>query len=219
MKSDEEQWNKRYPMNQGTMIVVGVSLLLVVWYVAGHIHNRRRGLRHRRWLEAGLEALDGEREAGWIGSPASGVRVNIRRAKDPFRRLEITLLLENREIPLLWLLDRLRGRRDRIIMRGTLRSPRRGEVEVASNWRKDRQADSWTWQEGPHGLHVGHRGHHGQRMATTLEPWLDTYGSHLDRFCWRKQDPHINLQLSIAGLLETKAETFLIDLSAALRAS
>lgn len=208
-------------MNQGTIAIIAVSVLLVAWYVAGHLYNRRRGLRIRSWLEAGLGALDGEVEAGWIGSPASGARVNVRRAKPPFRRLEITLLVENREIPLLWLLDRLRGRRDRIIIRGTLRSPRRGEVKVASDRSIDQEARSLDrltpWQEGPHGLSVGYRGPEGQRMVTALEPWLKAYGSHLRRLYWRKQDPHINLQLRIAGLLETKAETFLTDLSTALR--
>ncbi len=207
------------------MAVIAVSVLLAVWYVAGHIYNRHRGLRLCRWLEAGLNALGGEKEVGWIGSPASGARINIRRAKPPFRRLEITLLLENREVPLLWLSDHLRGRRDRVTIRGTLRSPERGEVEVASNLptRSKRcsydGANAWTWQEGPHGLNVAYRGLNGQRMANALEFWLSAYGPHLRRFCWRKQDPHINLQVRITGLLETKAETFLTDLSTALRAS
>jgi len=206
-------------MNQGTLAVIAVSVLLVVWYVAGHVYNRRRGRRLRRWLEAGVDVLGGETEAGWIGSPASGMRINVRRAKPPFRRLEITLLLENREIPLLWFLDRLRGKRDRIIMRGTLRSPERGEVEVASNRPTNQETGSSTWQEGPHGLHVTYEGPNGQRMAGSLESWLDAYGSHLSHFHWRKQDPHINLQLRIVGLLETKAETLLVDLSTALRAT
>jgi hypothetical protein len=206
-------------MNQGTIAIIAVSVLLGAWYVVGHIHNRRRGLRLRRWLEDGLGFLEGEIEAGWIGSPASGARINVRRAKPPFRRLEITLLLENREIPLLWLLDRLRGRQDRIIMRGTLRSPRRGEVRVASDGSTDRETGSLIWQDGPHAFSVGYRGPEGERMAAAVEPWLETYGPCLRRLHWRKQDPHINLQLRVAGLLETRAEILLTDLSTALHTS
>jgi len=205
-------------MDQGTIAVVAVSVLLGGWYAAGHVYNHRRGRRLRSWLEAGLDVLGGEREAGWIGSPASGARINIRRANSPFRRLEITLLLENREVPLLWLLERLRRKRDRIIIRGTLRSPRRGELKVTTNPSADREAEAWTRREGPQGLSVAYRGDHAQRMVSALEPWLDCYGASLRRLHWRKQDPHINLQLSIAGLLETKAETLLTDLSIALRA-
>ncbi len=158
-------------------------------------------------------------EAGWVGSPASGARINLRKTRPPFRRLEVTLLLENREIPLLWLLDWLRGRHDRAIVRGTLRSPRRGEVEVTSSRDVDPVTNPWTRQDGPQGLTVVYRGPKGERMAAALGPWLETYGSHLRRFQWRKQDPHINLQLRIAGLLDTNAETFLTDLSTALRAN
>lgn len=206
-------------MSRGMMVVIAVSVLLAAWYAVGHLYNRRRGRRLRGWLESGLGALDGEREAGWIGSPASGARINVRRAKPPFRRLEVTLLLENREIPLLWLLDGLRGRRDRMIMRATLRSPRRGEVMVSLDGGTDQEAGSWTWLEGPRGLTIAYRGRNGQRMAAAMEPWLHTYGSHLRRFHWRKQDPHINLQLRIADLLDTEAETFLADLSMALQTS
>ncbi|MGD2176739.1 MAG: hypothetical protein PVG71_02845 [Anaerolineae bacterium] len=206
-------------MKPGTLAVIGLSAFLVAWYIAGRLYNRRRGQRVRRWLLAGLDVLGGEREEGWIGSPATGARINVTRAEPPFRRLEITFLLANREIPLLWLADHLRGRRDRVIIRATLRSPRRGEVRVGSGRRAERQEESWTWQEGPHGLTVGHAGRGAQRRASALQPWIETYGVHLDRFFWRKRDPHITLQAKIGGLLELSAATFLTDLSVALKAN
>lgn len=205
-------------MTPGTIAIIVVSVLLAGWYVAAHVYNRRRGLRLRRWLESGLDALGGEREAGWIGSPASGARFNVRRADPPFRRLEITLLLANREIPLLWLADYLRGKRDRLIIRATLRSPRRGEVSVNSSRRRHLQGDTWTRQEGPYRLKIAFRGRNGRQLVTALSPWLEAYGAHLDRFHWRKQDPHINLRLRVAGLLETDTEILLTDLSTALQA-
>jgi hypothetical protein len=206
-------------MNPGTLAVGAVSALLVVWYLVGHLYNRRRGRRLRNWLTDGLDMLGGKREEGWIGSPASGARVNIIHADPPFRRLEVTLLLANREIPLLWLVEHLRGRRDRIIIRATLRSPRRGEVRVRPGGRDERQVESWTWQEGPHRLSIGCRGRGAQRLVAALKPWLEAYGAHLDRFDWRKQDPHVDLQLRIAGLQETSAETFFTDLITALLAN
>ncbi|MGD2143010.1 MAG: hypothetical protein PVF54_00885 [Anaerolineae bacterium] len=206
-------------MSPGTLAIVAVSVLLAAWYAAAHIYNRRRGRRLRSWLEDGLDALDGERTSGWIGSPAAGARINITRARSPFRRLEITMLLENREIPLLWLLDYLRGKRDRTTIRATLRSPSPGEVTVSSRGRTELQGESWTWLEGPHGLSVAYRGRSGSQLARSMRPWLEAYGTHLDRFHWRKQDPHIVLQLGIAGLVETRAETLLTDLSTSLRAN
>jgi hypothetical protein len=47
-------------------------------------------------------------------------------------------------------------------------------------------------------------------------PWLEAYGTHLHHFIWRKSDPHILLQVNLAGLLATPIETPLADFRAAL---
>ena len=209
-------------MDPGTILVIGLSALLALWYGGGHLYNRRRGQRLFRWLEMGLDSLGGERESGWIGSPASGARINVRRAAPPFRRLEITLLLENREILPLWLFQHLRGSRDWLIIKATLRSPRRDEVEVVSasgrvaqDLRREKDLP-WVWKDGPHGLAVAYRGPGAQGQAAALEPWLETYAHHLHRFSWRKTDPHVQLQAKAAGLLIIPSETFLTDLQVAL---
>jgi len=194
-------------------------VLLALWYGVGYLYNRQRGQRLFRWLEKGLDVLGGEREAGWIGSPASGARVNITHAAPPFRRLEITLLLENRENPLLWLFDYLRGRRDRLIIKITLRSPRRGEIEIGSARRKAarRREQPWTWQEEPHGLAAAYLGPGAQRQVKALAPWLEAYGAHLHRFSWCKQDPHIRVQVNVSGLLAISSETFFAALQSAVQ--
>lgn len=209
-------------MNPGVAAAIGLCLLLLLWYGGGHLYNRRRGQLIFNWLKTGLDVLGGEREAGWLGSPASGARINVTHAAPPFRRLEITLLLENREVPLLWLLDRLRGKQDRLIIKATLRSPRRGEVEIvpasgriAEGLRRE-QAQPWTCQEGVDGLMVAYRDTGAQQQVTALNLWLDTYGVHLHRFSWRKTDPHIQLQIKAAKLLTTPSTTFLTDLQAAV---
>jgi len=209
-------------MEPGVVAIIGLCVFLALWYGGGHLYNRRRGQHLFRWLEMGLDVLGGEREAGWIGSPASGARVNVVHAAPPFRRLEITLLLENREILPLWLFDRLLGKRDGLIIKSTLRSPRRGEVAVVSakgrtaQGLRREQEQPWTWQEGPHGLAIAYRGAGARRQVAGLESWLETYGAHLHRFSWRKTDPHVQLQMTVGGLLATSSEIFLADLQAAM---
>ncbi|MGD2147517.1 MAG: hypothetical protein PVH41_12545 [Anaerolineae bacterium] len=205
-------------MNPGTQAIVALSALLVAWYVAGHLYNRRLGLRMRRWLAAGLDDLGGETEQGWIGSPAGGARVNVTRAEAPFRRLEVTLLLANRESPLLWLLDEVRKRRDRMIVRATLRSPRRGEVCIRPGGQPRHQDESWTSKEGPHGLSIAYRGHKASELVRSLSAWVEAYGAQLRRFNWGKQDPHIDLELWTKGLLGGSSGAVLADLRMALLA-
>jgi hypothetical protein len=206
-------------MEPGVAVVIGVCAFLALWYGAGHLYNRRRGQRLFRWLEAGLSALGGEVESGWIGSPANGARVNVTHAAPPFCRMEITLLLENREILPLWLLDHLRGRRDRLIIRATLRSPRRNEIEIGSARRKAarRRQAPWEWQDGPHGLAIAYQGIGAQQQVTALQPLLEAYGAHLHQFIWHKSDPHILLEINPSGLLATPSDIFLNDLQTALK--
>ena len=209
-------------MDTGVIAVIGVCVVLALWYGGAYLYDRRRGQRFFRWLEAGLDVLGGEREAGWIGSPASGARINVVHAAPPFRRLEITLLLENREMLPLWLFGYLRGRRDGLIIKATLRSPRRGEVEVVpatgqtARGLHQEQERPWTWQQEPCGLVIAYRGSGAGPQVAGLEPWVDAYGAHLQRFSWRKTDPHIQLQVNVAGLLTTSSEAFLADLQTAV---
>lgn len=205
-------------MDTGLVVIIGLCVILALWYGVGYLYNRQRGQRLFRWLEKGLDVLGGEQESGWIGSPASGARVNIVHANPPFRRMEITLLLANREMPLLWLFDYLRGKRDRVIIKATLRSPRRGEIEIGSARRKAarRREQPWTWQEEPHGLAAAYLGAGARSQLEALEPWLDAFGAHLHRFSWNKQDPHIRLQVNGGGLLVVSSATFLTALQSAV---
>jgi len=203
-------------MNPGTQAIVALCGLLVAWYVAGHLYNRKLGVRMRRGLAAGLDDLGGETEQGWIGSPAAGATVNVTGAEPPFRRLEVTLLLENRESPLLWLLDQFRKRRDRIIVRATLRSPRRGEVRIRAGAQPRDHEESWTWKEGPHGLSIAYRGHKASELVRSLSAWVEKYGAQLRRLDWCKQDPHIDLELWTRGLPSGSSGAVLADLRMAL---
>lgn len=193
-------------------IVTGLGAVLAIWYLVAAIYNRRLGLRIYRWLQQDLSVLGDTKsvQAGWIGSSGSGARIGIHRAAAPFQRLELAYLLESRELAPLWLADILRGKRDQLICRGTLRRKQPGEVEVlpaGDRGLKTIQQDTarpWALADGPHNLVIAHRGPAAQQI-TWLTPFLETYGPHLKRFSWGKQDPHILIVLKLAGLTTTAA--------------
>ncbi len=212
-------------MEPGTIVVIILSAFLGVWYAGGYLYNRRQGERLFYWLEAGLETLGGEHQVGWLGSPGTGARVNVLHAAPPFRRMELTLVLESREVMPLWLVNHLCGRRDRLIIKSTLRSPCQGEVEivppkgqVARRLRQE-QEPLWAWQDGPHGLAVAYRGTGAEEQVVRLMPWLETYGAHLDRLSWRKADPHVQLQVRLSRLIARPSRRFFADLQAAVQGS
>jgi hypothetical protein len=71
----------------------------------------------------------------WLGS--SVVELNIAKAKPPFRKFNLVLVLQPRDVPWLWLFSLLRNRRDMVILRGNLTSAPRLEYDVLA-------PNSWT---------------------------------------------------------------------------
>ncbi len=201
-------------MNTGTIIVIALSVFLLLWYIGGHLYNRRRGQYLVHWLAEGLDALGEERQWGWIGSPASGARILIHQAHPPFQRMEITILLENREIPILWLADRLQKKRDWVIIKATCRSPGDGEVQVGPLSEVfGPQFSSWNREQGPNGLLILHRGSGAPRQLAKLTPWLNRYSPYLRRFILQRRDPHLTVWIDAAGLEQSpSAAAFFSDL-------
>ncbi|MBN1220518.1 MAG: hypothetical protein JXM69_16465 [Anaerolineae bacterium] len=200
-------------------IVTGLGLFLVGWYLVAAIYNRRFGLRTYRWLQRGLAELGDPKsvQASWIGSSGSGARIGMQRAKAPFRRLELVYLLESRELAPLWLVDMLRGKRDQLILRGTLRTKPTGELEVLPDkirTRKDLQQKttvSWTVKDGPHNLLIACRGS-TEQQTQWLTPFLEQYGPHLKHLSWGPQDPHLLIILRLAGLPKQEAVILFRDI-------
>jgi hypothetical protein len=208
-------------MGIGEQVILFVCLILIVWYVIGLIYNRRRGIHTLNWLKEGLPILGGEVNMGWIGSANSGARIGVQDTTPPFQRMELVFLLESRELLLLWLADLLRGRRDRLILRATLRTRPHGEIMVlpaaSRSTAKARQAVSeWSWEDGPHGLTVGHSGGKETSSLTSLRPFLEAYGVSLSRLSLQPRDPHLLLVMDLAGLCREPSTLFFEHLKGAL---
>jgi len=105
-------------MSPQLSIFLLVALLVVGWFALGTHFNVRKGEAALRWLQEGLPQVGQKTTLRWLGS--SVVELKIQEGKPPFRTAEVVLVLEPRDVPPLWLLARLRGRRDLFIFRGTL---------------------------------------------------------------------------------------------------
>jgi hypothetical protein len=130
-----------------------IALLAIVmgWFGGGVIWNIRRGNAVLKWMQAGLPILGERTTLRWLGS--SAVELVIAKARPPFRRCEVVLLLEPRDVPWLWLWSRSRGRRDLLILRGTLVKAPRLEYDLTA-------PRSWSEREA-----LGR----GQRLGWTAE--------------------------------------------------
>ena len=88
-----------------TQAVIGFCILLGIWFVVGWQMNRRHGRRLLEWILQGLRAFGGQITVSRLGT--SGFQVNVKKARAPFKRIEATILLEPREILLLWIFNLL----------------------------------------------------------------------------------------------------------------
>ncbi|RMF44807.1 MAG: hypothetical protein D6755_08780, partial [Anaerolineae bacterium] len=118
-------------MNPGQQIVIVVSVLLVVWYVAFSYVNRKRGVALYRWLREGIEQLGALSHVGWIGSASNGGQMLVDKAQPPFSRVEVVFLLQSREVLPLWLFNLGRGKRDEMIVKAVLRAAPLREIEAS----------------------------------------------------------------------------------------
>ncbi|MDR5694878.1 MAG: hypothetical protein QN121_06365 [Armatimonadota bacterium] len=112
----------------GTDIVIALSILLVLWYIVGAQVNRRRSIALVRWIRDGIGVFGGTPTIRWL-SPTS-FRIQVDEADPPFRVLGLLVLLETRELLLLWLFQRALRRRDLLVVRADLYTPPRLEMEI-----------------------------------------------------------------------------------------
>jgi len=120
--------------NYQTLVILSVAFVMS-WFGFGVINNIRRGNRVLKWMQSGLPAIGEKTTLRWLGS--SAVELMIAKAKPPFRRFELVLLLEPRDVPWLWIWTHSRGRRDMMILRGMLMSAPRLEYDIVAS-------ESWS---------------------------------------------------------------------------
>lgn len=116
-------------------IGIGLILFVMLWFALGTQRNIRKGNELLRWLQGGLPILGRRTTVRWLGS--SAVELGIVEPAAPFREATVVVVLEPRDVSLLWAYARSRGRRDFVIIRVSLVQPPRFGVDV-------RDPGGWT---------------------------------------------------------------------------
>lgn len=177
-------------------------LLVLGWFAFGIIYNLRRGDALLRWMQGGLPRIGERTTLRWMGS--SVAELVIARAKSPFRRLETMVVLAPRDIPWMWMMARLQGRRDTLIFRAQLSIPPRLDLELGdpTSWTGRMgllQAAERGWETGEYnGLQLmAPRGL--LNLASEILDHLQTPSSRLttsiQRFSLRTSKPHLEIHM------------------------
>ena len=118
----------------GPSIAIGLILFVMLWFALGTQRNIRKGNDLLGWLQGGLPLLGRRTTMRWLGS--SAVQLEIVEPAAPFREATVVVVLEPRDVSVLWAFARSRGRRDFVIVRVNLvRAPRFSmEVRDPRGW-------------------------------------------------------------------------------------
>jgi hypothetical protein len=182
-------------------VFVIAVIVFLGWYAVGTQYNVRRGNNALKWIQKGLPLMGERATLRWLGS--SVVELKIAKAKDPFRSSEMLVVLEPRDVPMLWWWGRARGRRDLMIIRGQLRAAPHFDLEARAQkvWgQTDLRRDvspKWTAVQGgvAHSMSADYRGEISPFSINRLIVSASLDGITLTRLAIRRAVPNLEVHL------------------------
>ncbi|MEW6030820.1 MAG: hypothetical protein ACOYZ8_18715 [Chloroflexota bacterium] len=115
-------------MNSQTIVIAAVAVFMG-WFAVGMIYNLRRGDKILKWMQDGLPLIGQRTTFRWLGS--SVAEMGIAKAKRPFHRMDVLLVLKPRDVFWMTILALFQGRDDILIFRAALSTPPLLDLELA----------------------------------------------------------------------------------------
>jgi hypothetical protein len=190
------------PDSVGLTIAVAVGVLLIGWFWAGNEVMRRRAQRLAVWSKRALDPLGGQQSILWLGGQA--FRLSVESPAEPFDSVLVTGLVESWDVPIVWAWNRLRGRRDMVLVQATLRrQPLLWGFEVyrpnsilAGDARHAARQEGWS-ESALDEFGLAAAAEHGTRLARDLVAELDAQRRRLVRLSARRTGHHLTLALNV----------------------
>ena len=197
-----------------TELIAIAAVAIVAWFAAGTIWNVREGRALMRWMQDGLPLLGERTTVRWLGSTA--VEMVIRDGKAPFASVTLVIFLEPRDMPWMWALGRVRGRRDTLIVRGVLRQDPAAEFEgldpVSWSGREalPRVPSDWLKREAaaPDGVVVHHADAGALAEADAMLKQARQAGMTVKRLSVRRTEPNFQLHVVLPDRRQAARDFF-----------
>jgi len=184
----------------GSLLVI-LIVVVMLWFALGTQRNIKKGNDLLKWLQQGLPQLGRKTTLRWLGS--SAVQLDIVETRAPFREAQVVVVLEPRDIGLLWAWARARHRRDFMILRGTLRHAPAYEVEAGNpgGWTggdRLRKLDHVTWEHDAwveRNVGVAHTPGFGTDGVRKAWEALEEASGGVWRLSVRREQPHLEVHV------------------------
>lgn len=190
-------------LNQlGLPAVLVLGAIFIVWFVAGNELMRRRGRALALWSKRALDPLGGRQAIQWI--TMHSFRLEVDGLKPPFRSGTMTGLVESWDVPFTWLVNRLNGRRDMVLVQLALRQQPIWGVELfrsrsilAGDARHLAAQEGWVTEPFEEFLLASAPGASSQKLARELLAALGPRRADLLRLAVRRRGLHLTLGLNV----------------------
>ncbi len=201
-------------MNSQTIVIIAVAVFMG-WFAVGMIYNLRRGDKILKWMQDGLPLIGQRTTFRWLGS--SVAEMGIAKAKRPFHRMDVLLVLKPRDVFWMTILALFQGRGDILIFRAALSTPPLLDLELADpkTWTgRDAltKAAKRNWEAADyHGLRLmAPRGLLNLAAETLdkLNPSMRALSSRYIRFSLRKTAPNMEVHLPFPNPGEADAKAY-----------
>ena len=202
-------------MDPKYVILILAVAIVMGWFAFGMIFNLRRGDKLLNWLRSGLPRIGEKTTFRWLGSSVAEMVIN--KAKKPFRNLVTMLVFAPRDVPWMWALARINGRRDAIIFRADLTVSPRVDLELAdpASWTgrmilHELQERGWEARPYQGAQLMAPRGMLDYAASTLdqLAPPSQELAPHYWRFAIRRQSPHLELHIPQPDTKQVAADRY-----------
>lgn len=194
------------PVSVDQVLLPVVTVLLVFfvgWYVAGNELMRRRARALAIWCREVLDQTGGRLSIQWLTT--NSFRLHLEGGRAPLANGTLTGLTEAWDVPVLWLWNRTRGRRDMVLVQLKLRRQpifglelfRPGSL-LAGDARHASRLEGWA-EEAIDEFRFAAGADRARDLATGLLATLGGERRHLVRIAVRRQAPNLTLALNAPG--------------------
>lgn len=182
-------------------LALGAGAVLLLWYAAGNEIMRRRARDLALWCKRTTDPLGGRQAIKWL--TVQSFRLELEELQAPFQAGAITGLTESWDVPMVWLWNRLRGRRDMVLLEVTLRRPPAWGLELyrpgtilSGDARRSARLEGWS-EESLDEFRVAPGSGVPRDLAGRLLAELGDNRVHLVRLSVRRRDNHFALYLNV----------------------
>jgi hypothetical protein len=182
------------------LVTLGAAFL--VWYLGGNELMRRRAHRLAVWSKRAVDPFGGKQSVQWLTQQA--FRLQVEAAKPPFKAATVTGLVESWDVPMIWLWNRLHGRRDMVVLQLGLREAPLWGFEVyrpgsilAGDARHFARQEGWE-EASLDEFTVAAAGEAPRQLAARLVELLEQDRERLVRLAVRRQGAVLTVALNVA---------------------